>query len=62
MTSFALTLPNPVLLILGLALLNWVFKPPYYQMVDLLLLIVCLLLTLFFASWAVMLNLGLEAL
>jgi hypothetical protein len=60
MTEVALILLDPILLILGLALLNWIFRPPHYEDIDIILMLVCLVLMFFFASWGAALNLGVE--
>jgi hypothetical protein len=59
-TDIAMMLPLPTLLVIGLALLNWIFKPPYYSEIDFVFLLVCGGIFYFFVVWCVLLNYGVE--
>ena len=59
-TEIAMQLPLPTLLVLGLTLLNWVFKPPHYADIDILLLLICGGIFYFFVVWCILLNYGVE--
>lgn len=59
-TEIAMQLPLPTLLVTGLALLNWIFKPPHYADIDILLLLICGAIFYFFVVWCILLNYGVE--
>jgi len=58
-TGFVLALQYPVMLAIGLAVLNAIF-PPHYEWVDFILMITCVVFLYVFVSWGIMLNYGVE--
>lgn len=62
MTSLVIALFDPIYLVIGLALLNAIFRPPYCDTMDFFAMIICVLYLFMLASWGMMLNYGLEVL
>lgn len=59
-TEIAMALPLPTIFILGLTVLNWIFKPPYYAEIDIVFMLICCGIFYFFVVWCVMLMYGVE--
>jgi len=59
-TEIAMQLPLPTMLVTGLALLNAVFRPPRYEDIDFILMLVCVGIFYFLVVWCVLLNYGVE--
>lgn len=60
LTALILAGADYLLLLPGFTLLNWIFRPPYYETIDVILFIATLLLIMVLASWGVALNYGVE--
>jgi hypothetical protein len=60
-TAIVFALQWPMFLVMGSALLNAVFQPPYCKYIDFVCMLVCVAFLLFvMAPWAMALNYGLE--
>lgn len=59
-TEIAMQLPLPTLLVVGLTLLNWIFKPPYYAEIDIVFLLICMGIFYFLVVWCVVMMYGVE--
>jgi len=62
LTPIILSIIEPALLVIGIALLNWIFRPPYHQQIDFILLLVLMGIFVLFAMWALLLSYGLDSL
>jgi len=51
-----------IMLLVGLTLLIWVFRPPYCETIDIILMLMSVLTLYILAAWGVALNYGVEVL